>query len=456
MLLAEFTVVPDSLEPTTAMPGRPVENGSIFQSTINLCAVAVGSGVVALPYAVALIGVWPAVFTITTIAALTAMTLRWMVDCSLLSANSTFESTAKFFLGQSGYIALIVNLVLLLLGGGAAMLMVAIDNLRSVRMLSDIAPGWIEAGVMVTAVGITLAVGDHPGRLGVTSSIALGCTLYFTVLLAIEGHTAPSYHLRTSPSIGSTTTAVSIILNSFLMNFFIYSVSTTFPKNSSFFPSVNAVIGTSLFGLITPLYCTIGVVGFLTFGTEVPPNVLTATWFIAPRLVESARIALALVNVCKLPLLVIPLRRAVFKTSASKWQAPVESVGVVVAMCVAATAFSNVASLFGLIGTTCGVATAFVIPALMYFRLQCIEGEQADLARRIMTFHQSMPDSEPTSPVAAMNATRRRLGKKVASAALASASVAFALLGSAVQLGIPSAESSALAFENLVYYAYGY
>jgi len=226
------------------------------------------------------------------------------------------------------------------------------------------------------------------------------------------------------------------------MNFIVYHIA----RGSGGSDKMKQIFTYSVWLVIVPVYLYIGIGGYIGLGPNVPSNILLADWTISPWLVDSGRVALALVNLFKLPLLIIPLRHNIFPPQTvsdqngggSFWnRSAIESCVLLAAVFVQSYFVSDLATVFSWTGTTCSIGLGFMIPAAMYFKLQLIEEEQADLARRIMTYHQSLPDTDPVTPSASRRAKDRKW-KKISSACVFIISGLYAILGVVSNLGLLS------------------
>jgi hypothetical protein len=118
-------------------------------------------------------------------------------------------------------------------------------------------------------------------------------------------------------------------------------------------------------------------------------------------------------------------------------RASFESLIIVGIVFVASYMMTDLSTVFRWTGSTCGIALGFMIPSAMFYKLQLIEEEQAELARRIMTYHQSLPDTNPMTPSASRSA-KDRTWKKISSACIFVLSSGYALFGLLTNLGVVS------------------
>jgi amino acid permease len=411
--------------------------GSVFGGVMNLSAAAVGVGIVALPYAFSLLGIMGGIVSVCVMGALTGITLGWLLECSLLSKKSTFEGNVKFFLGHMGYRFFSFNIVLLLFGGCVAMYLVSVSTMRAIwdSVLMDIV-------VALCAVGLSLVVIEDPGnRLGFTSSFAIACAGYICVLLGLQwwsrGDTKqldkcadPSALFNLRNFVSSTC----VLLNSFIMNFIFFEVVSNIPRGPTLPVKVTRIVGIALALIILPLYIFIGVGGIYGLDNcgEVPSNIFASDrWSISPLLVGSGRIALSLLNIFKFPLVMLPLCHTLFPDADENRR--VQLCTLFPFVIGASYLLGDISQVLNWIGTTCGISLSFLVPSAMLYRLQDIEGEQADLAARIMTYHQSLPETDPVTPSASRRA-KKRSWKKCACLFLIMCSVLYAVMGICVDL----------------------
>jgi amino acid permease len=423
---------------------------SVFGSVVTLCAAAVGVGVVALPFAFSLIGLWGGVICIFFFAILTTVNLVWLLECSQLSKKLTFEGNVKFFLGDLGDRFLSINLVFLLFGGSVAMFVVSVSTMRAIwdSYLVDVAI--ISSSIVVCL----LVMGDPVKRLGFTSFFAVACIMHICVLMGLQWYqrvdnaSARDKCLEQLDSglVTDLITASSIILNSFIMNFIFFEIVASIPRGPTLPVRVKRIVYLAIGFVIVPLYIFIGFSGLYGLGNcgQVSSNIFASDmWSINPFLVNSGRISLSLLNIFKFPLLMLPLCHTVFPKADGNRHTQICIMFPIVAG--VSYLFRDISQVLNWIGTTCGISLGFIIPAAMYYRLQDIEGEQADLAQRIMTYHQSLPETEPVTPSASSRAKSRNLKKTICSG-LIIASFVYAISGIVVDVNSTTATRGLILF----------
>ena len=417
--------------------------GSFVGSVLNLSAAALGVGIVAIPYAFFQIGAIGGIACVVVFATLATVTLLWLLECSKLSKKMTFEGNVTFFLGEWGFRFFSINLVILLFGGCVAMYMVAVSTIRGIwnTPLIDV------VGTLVI-MGLSLVVMDDPvNRLKFTSLSTVACVAYICGLVLYQWwiisqsrEDEKSACITGESSLGDLVSSSSIVLNSFIMNFIFFEIVSSVPRGS--LHTVKQIVYVALGVIIVPIYILIGVAGL--YGLEncgqVPSNIFgpTAVWTISPFVVDSGRVALAMLNFAKFPLLLLPLCHTLFPHNEEHARVHISLlIGCVVLV---SYLFSDITQVLNLMGTTCGISIGFIIPAAMYYRLQDIENEQADLAERIMTYHQSLPETDPVTPSASRRA-KKRSWKKSACFAIICASTLYAATGIYFELSVSSVET---------------
>ena len=417
-------------------PSSTTTTGSIFSGVLNLSAAAVGVGIVALPYAFSLIGIWGGIVTVCTIGLITGTSLLWLLECSQLSKKLTFEGNVKFFLGSIGYKFFSANLVLLLFGGCTAMYMVSVSTVRGIwdNVLVDVL-------VFALTLGLCLLVMEDPEkRLGFASFLSIACVVYICGLLGLQAmnhevHGDTCSDTEESLTVTNFVSSTSIVMNSFIMNFIFFEVISSIPRGPQLGVKVGRIVSIAIGLVIGPLYICIsvaGIYGLSECGNNVPSNIFVSDrWSIHPVLLDSGRLSLTLVNVFKFPLLMLPLCHTLFP--AANENRRIQILALLPLVVATSYLFGDISQVLKWIGTTCGIALGFIIPALMYHHLQDIEAEQADLAERIMTYHQSLPDTEPVTPSARRRA-KKRTWKKWVCLILIAVSLSYALLGIMVDL----------------------
>ena len=108
------------------------KQGTIVSSVVNLCATAMGAGVLSLPHALANTGGVLGVCLIYGFAIAADMSCVMLVACSRACHHYSLEGVARHYLGEKGYWTVNIALLLLLYGALVLMEIVVMDLLPPV------------------------------------------------------------------------------------------------------------------------------------------------------------------------------------------------------------------------------------------------------------------------------------------------------------------------------------
>jgi hypothetical protein len=145
-------------------------------------------------------------------------------------------------------------------------------------------------------------------------------------------------------------------------------------------PMLPAIVHTAM-AIACVIYALVGTTGYMLLGARTVPNILTA--FGDSQLVLAGSAALALVNILKLPLVVLPLRSLLLDLCAvpplrTPMHVGVTAVGVALAGC-AADVTRNLAFAFQVSGCTAGMMVCFCLPGALYAGAIRIERQRSGL-----------------------------------------------------------------------------
>ena len=119
---------------TTKKSRRVREKGSgggggstLFASVVNICATAMGAGILSLPRAMAKCGVVLGVGLVFLFAGLADLSLVLLLDCSHASGRRSFETVAQHYVGRIGRMTVKMALVVFLFGAIVLMMIVVAD-----------------------------------------------------------------------------------------------------------------------------------------------------------------------------------------------------------------------------------------------------------------------------------------------------------------------------------------
>merc|ERR1712136_20476 len=212
------------------------------------------------------------------------------------SGQPSFEGNVRFYLGRAWQIVLNISLVLLLVLASSAMFVIIMD-LAPMLLVSVFGETVFlckyAVGLYAMALMFYFSTLDSLEALKYTSSVALGCISFF-VFAIVFTYVRDPVIFDTVPLASSPATwfeGLPIMFSAYLCQFNIFKIAIP--------------------GIATTLYGTGGLLGYFMFGADVRQDLLTE--FPSSKLFAVARGMLALTNMFKLPLLLIPLRMSLLE-----------------------------------------------------------------------------------------------------------------------------------------------
>lgn len=351
--------------------------GTVQSSIVSLLATAMGGGLLSLPHAFSNTGTIVGTTFLILSGMAAAHSLDILVMCSSISGQNTFEGNVKFFLGKHWLITLNICLVLLLLLASAAMCVIVMDLAPPVLQLlwgpSNLFQPRL-VGLIAVALMFPLTCQDSLNSLRFTSSFALACICFLFCALVSTYLESPrvSQSVVTVASLGTWFQGLPVMFSAYLCQFNIFQIKEELRTDLKH--HIHHVIWVAIPGIATAVYLISGSLGYFMFGSQVSNNLLTQ--FPDNKIFGVARGLLIFSNMCKLPLLLIPLRQSVLQSIGWPLDA-FNGFGCRFGICFAlnATAFGlactlgSLSKVLGLSGCTAGVLIAFVLPGLMSLEL---------------------------------------------------------------------------------------
>merc|ERR1712136_438974 len=161
-------------------------------------------------------------------------------------------------------------------------------------------------GLYAMALMFYFSTQDTLDALRCTSSVALGC-ISFLVLAIVFTYVRDPVIFDTVTLASSPATwfeGLPIMFSAYLCQFNIFKIKDELRPDQK--KNINLIIRLAIPGIATTLYGTGGLLGYFMFGADVRQDLLTE--FPSSKLFAVARGMLALTNMFKLPLSLIPLR----------------------------------------------------------------------------------------------------------------------------------------------------
>ena len=368
------------------LPSEEPPNGSRSRAAcVNLVATTVGAGVLSIPISFSYTGLVPGLVILCAFAWLSDASLRYISDASALMNAGSYAELGERVYGVIGRRLVLWSLLALLVG---AVIQVMICVIDLIEMLSAKLAGF-EASRNQITIGITLItiVSSMPTQLHslrLLSSVSVlsilftaGCIVGLAALDAGQDDSVPPYAL-VKPLSTHWVLAMPIHSLAFCSQFNINDLYNELPPTERLGGIVHFAIGISLL-----IYALVGATGYTLLGarTDLFPNILTA--FGDNKLVLAGSAAIAMVNLLKLPLVVLPLRSLLLDLCGvpplnNVGHVAITVIGVSLTGC-AAVATKDLAFAFQVSGCTAGVMVCFCLPGLLYSGAKRLERQRTGL-----------------------------------------------------------------------------
>jgi amino acid permease len=371
--------------------------GTVWGSVANLAATAMGAGILSLPISFYYCGWLLGTVMLLLFAVCSDISLVLLVRAAKMSNCWGFEQLAIRFYGNAGRTGVAITLVLLLFGA-AVIILIVIGDLISHHVHQwegCAAPGtscpWYLEYNFLALYGLLLVLPlcclDNLSALRFTSTGAVFSIVFVSccVIATCAEQKAPGSVLMSVPhtSMQWSQLALAFPIQSlaFCCQFNVIELYQELRPDCQ--PSINRIIHLSTtFCFI--FYTVFGLAGYIAIGEDTLkyPNILLAFHQQHNPLLAVGSISVALTNMFKLPLIVLPLRTVLnsllgFKPNCGiRIAETVFIAGVVYAITVTAR---NLALVFQILGITAGVWVCFILPGAFYYK--------------------ATQDSPPTSPL---------------------------------------------------------
>jgi len=346
-----------------------------MSSVISLLATAMGGGLLSLPHALANCGLAVGASFLVASGLAAGHSLEILVACAEESGQPSYEGNVRFYLGRTWQIVLNISLVLLLILASSSMFVIIMD-LAPMLLVSVFGETLFlcryAVGLYAMALMFYFSTQDTLDALRCTSSVALGC-ISFLVLAIVFTYVRDPVIFDTVTLASSPATwfeGLPIMFSAYCCQFNIFKIKDELRSDQK--KNINLVIRIAIPGIATTVYLTGGLLGYLMFGADVRQDLLTE--FPSSKLFAVARGMLALTNMFKLPLLLIPLRMSFLEAVGFN---PVGlNARKHIAFCLVlnlisfttACTLGSLSKALGLSGCTAGVLISFVMPGLMRLR----------------------------------------------------------------------------------------
>ncbi|KAF4691489.1 hypothetical protein FOZ60_015352 [Perkinsus olseni] len=345
--------------------------GPIEPGVLNLCATTIGAGMLGLPKAFASCGVFIGVLVIITTSWATDRTLLWLVLCARESRRRSYEGNAQVYLGVTGERILNTTLLLLLVGACMAMMVITID--LSPPFLAPILPGAASPAVVAILTGITvlpftltkdLSILRYVSAGSLVCTLILFATLVYMILTAEAA--APTVSFWRPQSLWSVIASFPLVLSSYVGHFNIFKID--YELKHRYHADINNIIHISIWAVATPLYIASGIIGYLLYGDRVKSNLVQEWSGSSEWVLQVCLVAVILINICKFPLLIIPLRESLTERIPALKHANTAflTASLLAFVALAALSTRSLGTVLTLVGSLAGSAVGLFLPAAMY------------------------------------------------------------------------------------------
>lgn len=400
---SSYAIAPDETKPLMQSAGPALENhrnnanhsgtASPVSSVINLSNTILGTGMLAMPGAVASVGLIPGMLVIIFSGITSALGLYFL---SKAAARTESRDASFFAVAQltwpSAAIFFDLAIAIKCFGVGVSYMLIVGDLMPQI-ILSMFHPGedllflldrrlWITVS-MITIAG-PISFSRKLDSLKYTSVVALFAVAYLCVIVAWHFFapnfpTAPSSDIELVHFSTKFFTSLPVFVFAFTCHQNIFSVYNEQKDNSQ--KKINSVIGTSI-GIAMFLYEGIAVMGYLSFGKAVTGNIILA--YPASLFVTGGRIAIVILVLLSYPLQCHPCRASMDKVlsarsmriAGNKVPPPPSTlkfisltIGILIATYIVAMTMTKLDLVLAFVGSTGSTAISFILPSLFYLKL---------------------------------------------------------------------------------------
>lgn len=379
-----------------------VPTGTVLGSVITLTNTILGAGMLALPAAIAAVGLIPGILLILFSGTCSAFGLWLLVE----SARRTGPRGASFFaLSRITYPSaagiLDTAVAVKCFGVGVSYLVIVGDLLPQVAdaisghtlpedSIFRSKPFFILASTPLVIPTVMLRKLDS---LRHTSTAALGAVLYLLILVVVmffqlnAGRPSKEIDLVLTPKMGvlRAIKALPVFIFAFTCHQNIFSTYNELQDNAAVF--VNRVIQAAILISIST-YLVLGIIGYLTFGRNVASNVIGA-YPTDQVFVVIGQVCIAVLVLFSFPLQAHPARTSIDKVLMVLFPSETPpprmsrtrhiSISVVLLVASYATAIlsaGQLGSVLSIVGATGSVTIQYILPGLFYWK--ATEGEFAE------------------------------------------------------------------------------
>jgi len=179
---------------TTTKLSLPKKKSSILGASSNLVNSIVGAGIIGIPYAMRMSGLWAGIFLLILVSALTDKSLRILIEqasfhpklCNL--PVYTFEELASYPFGKFGYRFILANMFIMAYGAMVAYLLIIKDTIPTAILGYDHGTHMLERNLILVVTSmiimVPLSMQRDMASLSLTSAFSVSADIVLVIFIA--------------------------------------------------------------------------------------------------------------------------------------------------------------------------------------------------------------------------------------------------------------------------------
>eukprot|EP00127_Corallochytrium_limacisporum_P002203 Clim_evm97s108 gene=Clim_evmTU97s108 len=388
-LRREWGSLPDSMSDVEfgdedPIPHDPIDKprATVWSTSVNLAMTALGSSILSLPVTIREGGWLGGTLMLMCFAFISDQSAMMLVNSAIAYKVPDLETLMETSYGPRGLLTLRVVLILILFAAYMAIMVIAGDLLvpALVSLLGDTWLGpyvanrfLVMAVVSVVAIPFTMQQTLNASRFVSTAGLVLTIVVAvgFAVKLGVDGPAGSAVHSRPFNGLSEMALILPIHALAYCCHFNVIALRNEMPRKTKH--HFRKAVALAMYGLTMPLYVFFSLVAFLLFGSHTRGDVLSGGDQ-KGYIVFWSQLAFGLVNVLKLPVIALPLRKIFNSTffwasiDLKHWVNFTEMAGAAAIVFVVATSISSLETLFHIFGSTLGAYVTFIMPGMVYYR----------------------------------------------------------------------------------------
>lgn len=368
-------------------------SGTLFSSMFTLANSAIGSGILAFPYAFMKTGLGLGLIVTLIFAAIMGACLHFVTACTHAAQQQdprirSYEELAKFAGGPKLAAFLEGTLIVYLLGCCCGFLIIVAD--MTVPIVGDhLGPQNPRSMIIIFVAAVIvfpLCLLRRISALRFSSMFAVCAVFYMVCAIAFEyfnmsesdSKDKVDHHFTWFEADADVLAALPLLAFALQCHIQAPLIYTELRSEERSVRRMDAVCA-GAYSLCLVLYLPAGIFGYLTFGMNTETDILKG-YPVSDKVSDTARVCIAIVACCGYPLNHFPARSALwgiwqrFQTEADSATMGRNWMGVEAAVWVAITIgvalnVTDLGVVFGLIGSVAGSLVIFFIPAFLWNKL---------------------------------------------------------------------------------------